>query len=216
MAYFKKEEDIRPLFESQLEICGVDYFDFYLMHAQSAEIFKNFKACRTYETAFELKKEGKIRHVGISFHDPAVQSCKCYEVCRKHGKPVIVMEPVKGGNLVKLPDAAKQVFEDLHGGSPASYAIRFAAGFPGILMVLSGMSDIKQMKDNISFMQNFQPLTDAEMEAVRKVQDIFRFMHRIACTACRCCTDGCPQHLPIRELLEQVAAELKKKEEPET
>ena len=191
------------------------------------------------------EKEGKIRHVGISFHDraevldeilreypqievvqiqlnyvdfddPAVQSRKCYEACRKHGKPVIVMEPVKGGNLVKLPDAAKQVFEDLHGGSPASYAIRFAAGFPGILMVLSGMSDIKQMKDNISFMQNFQPLTDAEMEAVRKVQDIFRFMHRIACTACRCCTDGCPQHLPIRELLEQVAAELKKKEEPET
>ena len=245
MAYFKKEEDIRPLFESQLEICGVDYFDFYLMHARSAEIFKHFKACRAYETAFELKKEGKIRHVGISFHDraevldeilreypqievvqiqlnyvdfddPAVQSRKCYGVCRKHGKPVIVMEPVKGGNLVKLPDAAKQVFEDLHGGSPASYAIRFAAGFPGILMVLSGMSDIKQMKDNISFMQNFQPLTDAEMEAVRKVQDIFRFMHRIACTACRCCTDGCPQHLPIRELLEQVAAELKKKEEPET
>lgn len=188
MAYFKKEEDIRPLFESQLEICGVDYFDFYLMHAQSAEIFKHFKACRAYETAFELKKEGKIRHVGISFHDraevldeilreypqievvqiqlnyvdfddPAVQSRKCYGVCRKHGKPVIVMEPVKGGNLVKLPDAAKQVFEDLHGGSPASYAIRFAAGFPGILMVLSGMSDIKQMKDNISFMQNFQPLT---------------------------------------------------------
>ena len=245
MAYFKKQEDIRPFFESQLEICGVDYFDFYLMHAQSAEIFKHFKACRAYETAFELKKEGKIRHVGISFHDraevldeilreypqievvqiqlnyvdfddPAVQSRKCYEVCRKHGKPVIVMEPVKGGNLVKLPDAAKQVFEDLHGGSPASYAIRFAAGFPGILMVLSGMSDIKQMKDNISFMQNFQPLTDTEMEAVRKVQDIFRFMHRIACTACRCCTDGCPQHLPIRELLEQVAAELKKKEEPET
>lgn len=245
MAYFKKEEDIRPLFESQLEICGVDYFDFYLMHAQSAEIFKHFKTCRAYETAFELKKEGKIRHVGISFRDragaldeilreypqievvqiqrnyvdfddPAVQSRKCYEVCRKHGKPVIVMEPVKGGNLVKLPDAAKQVFEDLHGGSPASYAIRFAAGFPGSLMVLSGMSDIKQMKDNISFMQNFLPLTDAQMEAVRKVQDIFRFMHRIACTACRCCTDGCPQHLPIRELLEQVAAELKKKEEPET
>ena len=162
MAYFKKEEDIRPLFESQLEICGVDYFDFYLMHAQSAEIFKHFKACRAYETAFELKKEGKIRHVGISFHDraevldeilreypqievvqiqlnyvdfddPAVQSRKCYEVCRKHGKPVIVMEPVKGGNLVKLPDAAKQVFEDLHGGSPASCAIRFARRFLAFL-----------------------------------------------------------------------------------
>ena len=147
---------------------------------------------------------------------PRSRAANATRSASKHGKPVIVMEPVKGGNLVKLPDAAKQVFEDLHGGSPASYAIRFAAGFPGILMVLSGMSDIKQMKDNISFMQNFQPLTDAEMEAVHKVQDIFRFMHRIACTACRCCTDGCPQRLPIRELLEQVAAELKKKEEPET
>lgn len=243
--YFKTEADIRPVLEEQLAACGVEYFDFYLMHSQCTLNYPHFKACRAYETAFALKAEGKVRHVGISFHDRAevleqilteypeievvqiqfnyldyddiaVQSRKCYEVCRRHNKPVLVMEPVKGGNLVKLPDAAKQVFEDLHGGSPASYAIRFAAGFPGILMVLSGMSDIKQMKDNISFMQNFQPLTDTEMEAVRKVQDIFRFMHRIACTACRCCTDGCPQHLPIRELLEQVAAELKKKEEPET
>ena len=138
MAYFKKQEDIRPFFESQLEICGVDYFDFYLMHSQNAEIFKYFKERRAYETVLELKEEGKIRHFGISFHDraevleqilteypqievvqiqlnyadfddPAVQSRKCYEVCRKHGKPVIVMEPVKGGNLVNLPEAAKKV-----------------------------------------------------------------------------------------------------------
>ena len=178
-SFFKSEADIRPLFESQLEACGVTYFDFYLMHAQSAKNYGHFKACRAYETAFALKAEGRVRHVGLSFHDsaevleqilteypaieavqlqfnyadyddPKVQSRKCYEVCVKHGKPVIVMEPVKGGNLVKLPDAAKQVFEDLHGGSPASYAIRFASGFPGSLMVLSGMSDIKQMKDNIS------------------------------------------------------------------
>lgn len=229
MAYFKTQEDIRPFFESQLEICGVDYFDFYLMHAQSADIFKHFKACRAYETALELKKEGKIRRFGISFHDraevleqilseypqievvqiqfnyadfddPAVQSRKCYEVCRRHGKPIIVMEPVKGGNLANLPEAAKRVFDDLHGGSPASYAIRFAAGFPGILMVLSGMSNLEQMRDNISFMQDFKPLNEAEMAAVRKVQDIFRSMHLIACTACRYCTDGCPQSISIPDL----------------
>ena len=137
-AYFKKQEDIRPFFESQLEICGVDYFDFYLMHAQSAEIFQYFKKCHAYETALQLKEEGKIRHFGISFHDraevleeilkeypqievvqiqfnyldyedPAVQSRKCYEVCRKYGKKVLIMEPVKGGNLVKLPEDAKKI-----------------------------------------------------------------------------------------------------------
>ena len=226
MAYFREEADIRPFFQSQLDACGVDYFDFYLMHAQNAENFKHFKACRAYETAFELKKEGKIRHVGISFHDraevldeilreypqievvqiqlnyvdfddPAVQSRKCYEVCRKHGKPVIVMEPAKGGNLVRLPEKAKQVLDELHGGSYASYAIRFAAGFLGIMIVLSGMSDLAQMQDNISYMQNFQPLSDTEMEAVHKVQDIFHSMHLIPCTACRYCTDGCPQQIPI-------------------
>lgn len=129
---FKTEADIRPLFQRQLEDCGVDYFDFYLMHAQGVENFAHFKRCRAYETALELKAEGKIRHFGISFHDraavleqilteypqieavqiqfnyvdyddPAVESRKCYEVCRKFHKPVIVMEPVKGGSLVNLP-----------------------------------------------------------------------------------------------------------------
>ena len=228
-SFFKKEEDIRPFFASQLEACGVDYFDFYLMHAQGADNFKQFKACRAYETAFALKAEGKIRHVGISFHDkpevleqilteypdievvqiqfnyvdyddPAVQSRKCYEVCRKHNKPVLVMEPVKGGNLVNLPEEAKAVLDELHGGSPASYAIRFAAGFPGIMMVLSGMSNLEQMQDNIAFMKDFQPLNKTELAAVNKVQAIFHSMNLIPCTACRYCTDGCPRHIAIPDL----------------
>ena len=156
------------------------------MHAQGAGNYAHFKECHAYETAFELKKEGKVRHVGISFHDkpevleqilteypevevvqiqfnyvdyddPAVQSRACYEVCRKHNKPVIVMEPVKGGNLVNLPEDAKAVLDELYGGSPASYAIRFAAGFPGMMMVLSGMSSMEQMNDNLSYMKDFQP-----------------------------------------------------------
>ena len=229
IAFFKKQEDIRPLFASQLEACGVDYFDFYLMHAQSAENFAFFKKCRAYETALELKAEGKIRHFGISFHDkaevldqilteypqvevvqiqfnyvdyddPAVESRKCYEVCRKFGKPVIVMEPVKGGNLVNLPEKAMAVLDELHGGSPASYAIRFAAGFEGMMMVLSGMSSIEQMEDNISYMKDFQPLSQQELEAVQKVQEIFHSMHLIPCTACRYCTDGCPQKISIPDL----------------
>ena len=227
--FFKKEEDIRPFFESQLKACGVDYFDFYLMHAQTAENYEFFKACHAYETAFALKEEGKIRHVGLSFHDkaevlermlteypqieivqiqfnyvdyedPAVESRKCYEVCQKFGKPVIVMEPVKGGNLVNLPDPAKAVLDQLHGGSPASYAIRFAASFPGIKMVLSGMSNLGQMQDNIRFMQDFQPLNEKELAAVKKVCEIFRSMDLIPCTACHYCTAGCPKQIPIPDL----------------
>ncbi len=195
--FFKTEADIRPFFESQLKACGVDYFDYYLMHAQGAGNYGHFKKCRAYETAFALKAEGRVRHVGISFHDraevleqiladypqievvqlqfnyvdyddPAVQSRKCYDVCVQHGKPVIVMEPVKGGNLVSLPQDARAVLDALHGGSPASYALRFAASFPGVKMVLSGMSDLAQMQENISFMADFKPLNEEEMAAVAK------------------------------------------------
>ncbi len=227
--YFNKEEDIRPFFESQLKACGVEYFDFYLMHAQDRNNFEKYKRCRAYETAFELKKEGKVRHVGISFHDKAeilerilstypdiesvqiqfnyvdyddasVESRKCYEVCRKFAKPVIVMEPVKGGSLVNLPAGAKQILDDLHGGSPASYAIRFAAGFEGIAMVLSGMSNMQMMEDNIGFMKDFQPLNAEEMDAIQKVCAIFRAQNIIPCTACRYCADQCPKRIPIPEL----------------
>ncbi len=227
--FFKSEAEIRPLFEQQLAACGVEYFDFYLMHAQNAEQFRFFKNCHAYETGLALKEEGKIRHFGISFHDkadvleqilseypqievvqlqfnyldyddPAVQSRKCYEVCRKHGKPVIVMEPVKGGSLVNLPDDARAILDALHGGSPASYAIRFAAGFPGIMMVLSGMSTLGQMEDNISFMREFKPLDETELDAVQKVCAVYHSKNLIPCTACRYCTPGCPQHIAIPDL----------------
>ncbi len=229
MDYFRKQEDIRPVFEQQLAACGVDYFDFYLMHAQGADIYKHFKNCQAYETAFALKAEGKIRHVGISFHDTpdvleqiltdypeievvqiqfnymdyddtAIQSRQVYEMCRKYGKPVIVMEPVKGGSLANLPKSAADVLDALGGGSPASYALRFAAGFDGIMMVLSGMSSMEQMQDNIACMKDFVPLNDAEKAAVQKVCDVFRSMNQIPCTACRYCTAGCPMHISIPDL----------------
>ena len=136
----------------------------------------------------------------VDYDDPAVQSRKCYEVCRKFNKPVLVMEPVKGGNLVNLPKEARAVLDALHGGSPASYAIRFAAGFPGMMMVLSGMSNLQQMQDNLAFMQNFRPLDETELAAVQKVQEIFRSKHLIPCTSCRYCTDGCPKHISIPDL----------------
>lgn len=229
--YFNSESQVRPFFESQLKICGVDYFDFYLMHAQSEQVFSHFKKCRAYEQALEFKKEGKIKHFGISFHDraevldrilteypqieavqiqlnyvdfddPDVQSKKCYDVCRRHNKPVIVMEPVKGGNLVNLPREAKKYIDVLKGGSPASYAIRFAAGFDGIFMVLSGMSNMEQMLDNISYMKDFKPLDEREMRAVQEVCGVFKGMNLIPCTACRYCTAGCPKCISIPDLFE--------------
>ena len=231
-SFFQSEEDIRPFFQSQLDACGVEYFDFYLMHAQNATNFEKFKKCNAYETAFALKKEGKIRHVGLSFHDKpevldkilttypeieivqiqfnyvdyddaGVQSKAVYEVCRKHDKPMIVMEPVKGGSLVKLPEAAEQIYKDLGDGmSNASYALRFATSFDGIRIVLSGMSDMAQMKDNVSFMADFKPLDEREMGAVAKVTAIYKGLDVIPCTACHYCVEEnhCPMQIPIPEL----------------
>ncbi len=227
--FFGKEEDIRPLFAEQLAICGVEYFDFYLMHAQSRRSFAKYKACRAYETALALKEEGKIRHLAISFHDkaavldeilteypqieavqlqfnyadyddPSVESRKCYETCRRHGKPVIVMEPVKGGRLANLPEEAAEVLRKAGEGSPASFAIRFAAGFEGVTAVLSGMSSPEQLRDNVSFMKDFHPLNERETAALREVCKILEKLHTVPCTACRYCTDGCPAGIPIPDL----------------
>ena len=224
--YFKTEEEIRPFFEKQLERCGVEYFDFYLMHAQSAQNFQKYVDCKAYETAFELKKEGKLRHVGISFHDtaevleriittypeidfvqiqfnyvdyedPNVQSRKCYEVCRKHGKPVLIMEPVKGGSLVNLP---KEALALLPAGSPASYAIRYAAGFEGVFMVLSGMGNMEMMESNIRTMHPFVPLNEDELAATDKAREIIRQYNQIPCTKCRYCAEVCPKNVPIADL----------------
>ena len=224
--YFEKEEEIRPLLESQLKICGVEYFDFLLMHALSADRHEKYTELKAYEVAQEMKAEGKIRHVGFSFHDSAevldriltdrpemefvqlqfnyvdyednrVQARACYEVCRRHRKPVMVMEPVKGGSLVNLP---VQALELLPKGSPASYAIRFAASFEGVAMVLSGMSNMEQMEDNLSFMADFQPLSAEEHKAIEQVRTLYQAQHKIPCTSCRYCTDGCPAGIPIPDV----------------
>ena len=229
--YFKSQEDIRPFFEKQLEWCGVEYFDFYLMHAQDRNNYQKFKKCKAYETAYKFKEEGLIKHFGISFHDKAevldmiltehpeievvqiqfnyldyedasVESRKVYEICEKHNKPVLVMEPVKGGSLVNLPEDADKILRELNGGSNASYAIRFAASFPNIAVVLSGMSDMAQMEDNISAMKDFSPLSDDEREAVKKVCDIFKGLNLIPCTSCRYCIEEseCPKGIRIPDL----------------
>ncbi len=196
----------------------MDYFDFYLMHAQDANIYAKYQKLHAYEEACKFKAEGKTRHFGISFHstpevleqiltehpevevvqiqlnyidfdDPSVQSGKCLAVCRKFGKPAIVMEPVNGGSLANLPEDAQKIFDELHGGSNASYAIRFAASQEGVMMVLSGMGDMAMVEKNVSYMEDFQPMNARELEAVAKVTEIFRNLGTVPCTACRYCTE---------------------------
>ena len=228
--YFKKEEDLEDLFNTQLEACGVEYFDYYLMHAQNRDNYKHFMKCRAYEFAKKLKEEGKIKHIGISFHDTSdilenilkeheeieivqiqfnyvdyidssVQSKECYEVCRKYNKQILIMEPVKGGGLVRLPEEAKEIFDKLNSDlSYASYAIRFAASFDGVYKVLSGMSNLEQMKDNISYMKDFKRITDEERKAIDNVAIILKNLGGIPCTACRYCVAGCPMNIKIPDL----------------
>ena len=235
---YETEADIRPLFESQLKECGVEYFDFYLFHANSAVRHEKFTNTRAYDIVQELKAEGKIRHVGMSFHDTArvldkilterpeievvqlqlnyvdwddmkVQSRKCYDVCKKHGKPVLVMEPVKGGTLVNLPEKA---MKELGGVSPANYAIRFAASHPEVFMVLSGMSNMEQMVDNVSFMKDFKPLTFAEEQVIERVRTIYQAQNRIPCTGCKYCVEGCYGQINIPQVFARMNDVLEGKE----
>ena len=229
--YFKEQKDIRPFFDRQLEWCGVDYFDFYLMHAQGRGNYEKFQRCRAYETCLELKDEGLIRHFGISFHDKAevldriltdhpeieavqiqlnyadmddtsVDSRNVYDVCVRHGKPVIVMEPVKGGNLARLPQEADSVLRSLGPYSNAGYALRFAGSFGNVAMVLSGMSNMDHMNDSISAMRDFSPLSAEENRAMDEVRSIFRRQNLIQCTACRYCIEEnhCPKDIMIPDM----------------
>ena len=225
-----KSGDEYPMyFNKQLEKTGVGYFDYYLMHNMGRDRYFNTHKWGGFDFARRMKEEGKIKKFGFSFHDDAemldqiltehpevdfvqlqinyldwdseaIQSRKCYEVATKHGKPVIVMEPVKGGNLVNLPEDAAKILDNLNGGSAASYAVRFAASFDGVMMVLSGMSNIEQMEDNLSYMKEFRALDDTEMAAVKAVAEVFNSNHMIACTACRYCVEGCPKHISIPDL----------------
>ncbi len=230
--FFETEADIRPYFATMLEACGVEYFDFFLLHALNNGSYAHYTDCRAFEIAGELKDEGKIRHVGMSFHDsaevldkilseqpvievvqlqfnyldyedPGVQGRLCLEVCRKHGKPVIVMEPVRGGSLVNLPSEGLAELATLGGtNSPAGYALRYAASFENIFMVISGMSNTAQMEDNIRTMQDFVPFTDAEFATVGRVAEIIRAIPTVPCTGCRYCVDGdrCPASIRIPSL----------------
>lgn len=228
--FFNSNADLESLFQSQLEAAGVDYFDFYLMHAQNAREFIKYKNCQAYEFAFSKKKEGKVKHVGLSFHDsadvlrdilstypeiefvqvqlnyvdyndPTIQSKKIYDVCQEFNKLVVIMEPVKGGHLVNLPQEALNLLKENYNGSVASLAIRFAASHKNVITVLSGMSNFEQMKDNISYMKDFEPLNEKEYELINKITKVYKMSHLVPCTGCRYCIDGCPKKILIPDLI---------------
>ena len=223
----QKKEEMQGFFDGQLKRLGLDYIDYYWLHGLGEPTYRKAEDFQAFRFVQELKAQGKVKHIGLSFHDKAalldeiltkhpemeyvqiqlnyldwedgaVESRKCYEVASKHHKPVIVMEPIKGGSLVNIPDEAKALFTDIRPDlSVASWAIRFAATPDNVMMVLSGMSDEAQMADNISYMQHFQPLDQREQEAVTKAAEIIKNSIAIPCTACRYCIDGCPKKIAI-------------------
>lgn len=225
--YFETEEEIIPFFENQLKICGVEYFDFYLFHAMSRNSYEKYKKCNAFDIVYNLKKEGRIKHIAMSFHDtadvldtiltenpfiefvqlqlnyldyddPGVQSKKCYDVAVAHGKKVIVMEPVKGGGLVNLPDDAKALLDKLcPSKSYASYALRYVASYPEVFMVLSGMGNEDMMNDNINTFTNFEPLSPEEQKAASELRKIIRTNRQIHCTGCEYCLAQCPKGIKI-------------------
>lgn len=225
--FIETKEDRDKIFNTQLERTGAGYFDYYLIHGIEATMIEKYESLECFDWLLEKKDSGLVKHAGFSFHDTPemleeiltkhpemefvqlqinyldwesewIRSRACYEVAERHGKPVIVMEPVKGGTLAKVPSEAEALFKAQDPSmSVPSWAIRFAASLPNVMVVLSGMSSIDQMKDNLSYMKEFRPLSEEEQKICFKAADIINSQIAIPCTGCSYCTEGCPMNIAI-------------------
>ena len=226
-AFFDSFEDRDRVFQEQLEQTGAGFFDYYLLHGIGSGSLAKYEQYDCFSWLLKKKEEGLVRHAGFSFHDTPelldeiltkhpemefvqlqinyldwesewIRSREVYETAVRHGKPVIVMEPVKGGTLARVPEEAEKL---LKGAAPElsvpSWGIRFAASLDHVAVVLSGMSTLEQMQDNLSYMKNFRPLTDQEVSLTHRVADIINQRIAVPCTGCSYCTEGCPKHIPI-------------------
>ena len=224
------EQSAKQQFYTSLERTGAGYFDFYLLHALQRSNYKKYDEYHIWYFVKELKAKGLIKHYGFSFHadpdlleqllaahpdvefvqlqinyadweNPGVAARRNWEICKAHGKPVVIMEPVKGGILADPIPGVKEVF-DAYGSalSYSSWAVRFCASLDNIVAVLSGMSNIDQMRDNLSYMKDFKPLSDDERKLIAKAQEALNADKSIPCTACHYCTKGCPMNIPIPEI----------------
>ncbi len=226
------ESDVQRIFDEQLERTGAEYFDYYLLHAiGEASNSAVYDRLRCWDFLGEMKDKGLVHNAGFSFHgdpdllenilqqhpevdfvqlqinyldwkNPIIKAKECYEITRRHGKKIIIMEPVKGGILSALPSNCADILSELNPEvSQASFALRFATSLEGVEMVLSGMSTPEQVEDNLKTFDEFTPLRKEENEALRRIVDIMYSVPTIQCTNCRYCVDGCPANIRIPDLI---------------